>query len=92
MSTLKSLAQDLLSAQKAMGLSDVQLAKSSGVTRQSISRALSGKENFTSTTLLAMADALDLAVLIVPKEAAQAMRYQKESAPVRSAVDSLKDL
>lgn len=75
-----------------MKLGDVELARACGVTRHSIRRALSGNENFTATTLLAMADALGLSVILVPKDAASALRYRKDTSPVRSAVDGLKDL
>ncbi len=92
MNTLKSLASDLANSKAALKLSEVDLAKASGVTRPSIRRALSGEENFTATTLLAMADALGLSVMLVPKNAASALRYRVDVAPVRSAVDSIKDL
>jgi len=92
MSTLKLLATELSNAKLAMNLSDVGLAHACGVTRHSIRRALSGNENFTATTLLSMADALGLAVMLVPKDAAVALRYTEAATPVRSAVDSLKHL
>ena len=75
-----------------MKLSEAELARLCGVTRHSIRRALSGEENFTATTLLAMADALGLAVMLIPKDAASALRYRMDTLPVRSVVDGIKDL
>jgi hypothetical protein len=39
-----------------------------------ISRTVSGQENFTATIFLAIADALGLAVTLVPKEAVQTLQ------------------
>jgi DNA-binding phage protein len=92
MSTIQTLSTDLSAAKASMKLSDAAFARACGVTRHSIRRALSGNENFTVTTLLAMADAVGLSVMLVPKDAASALRYRTDTTPVRSAVDSLKDL
>lgn len=98
MVSLKALSSELVQAKNAKGLSDLALAKASGVTRQSIARALSGKENFGVTSLLSIADALGLVVMLVPAEAAQALRdihAHNTSTPepsIPSVVDQIKNL
>lgn len=92
MNTLKELSKYLADAKQSARMTDARLAAACGLSRQSVARALSGHENFTATTLLAMADAMGMAVLLVPKEAAQALRYQQGAVPVRSAVDALRNL
>ena len=71
MNTLKSLAESLRRGRKIA--SDVDLAARTGLTRQSVSRSLSGHQNFTVLTLLALAHANDQVVMLVPREAARAL-------------------
>lgn len=73
MNTLKSIAEDLRNGQYKARLPDVELARQTGVTRQSISRALSGRQNFNVTTLLAIAESLELDVMLVPKDVSRAL-------------------
>src|SRR2546428_12019917 len=71
MNTLKSIAESLRHGRK--DTSDVELASKTGLTRQSVSRALSGKHNFNVTSLLAIAEATGQEVLLVPREVARAL-------------------
>jgi transcriptional regulator with XRE-family HTH domain len=92
MNTLKSLSERLLSSRQ--GLSDAALARLTGLTRQSIARAMSGEENFNVTTLLAIAEATGQQVLVVPNEVARAISVDGASsgAHIRSVTDALRDL
>lgn len=92
MSTLENLANTLRQASQSRSHSD--LALQTGLTRQSIARALSGEENFTVTTLLAIAEATGHQVLVVPNEVARAISVSGDgtSVRIRSVTDSLKDL
>ena len=92
MNTLEHLAKNL--RQASQGRSDSELARQTGLTRQSISRALSGESNFNVTTLLAIAEATGQQVLVVPNEVARAISVSGDgsSVRIRSVTDSLKDL
>ena len=72
MNTLKGIAESLRLGQK--GAFDVELASKTGLSRQSIGRALSGEHNFNVNTLLAIAEANGQEVLIVPREVARALQ------------------
>lgn len=92
MNTLKSLAEGLRRNRKIV--SDVDLASRTGLTRQSVSRALSGKQNFTVTTLLALADANGQEVLLVPKQVARAL-MEDNTLPtdrISTMIDKIRDL
>ena len=71
MNTLKSIADSLEQGRKEK--SDVALAKLTGLTRQSVARALSGDHNFSVTTLLAIAEANGQEVMLVPRDVARAL-------------------
>ena len=71
MNTLQSIADSLNHARQ--GATDVDLSSKTGLTRQSVGRALSGQQNFNVTSLLAIAEALDMEVVIVPKGTARAL-------------------
>lgn len=92
MNTLGVIADSLRQGRKIT--SDVALAAKTGLTRQSVSRALSGKQNFNVTTLLAIAEANGQEVLIVPREVARAF-MGSNIAPAKSVstmTDDLKSL
>lgn len=91
MSSLKTLSSELAEAKHAKGLSDLALAKAAGVTRQSIARVLSGHENFGVTSLLSIADALGLVVMLVPAEAAKALCGSHKSTASEPSIPSLID-
>lgn len=55
------------------GIADVDLASKTGLTRQSISRALSGAHNFNVNTLLAIAEANGQEALLVSRDVARAL-------------------
>jgi transcriptional regulator with XRE-family HTH domain len=92
MNTLKSIAESLRHGRK--DTSDVELASKTGLTRQSVSRALSGKHNFNVTSLLAIAEATGQEVLLVPREVARALwgAGQPPAKSISTMIDELKDL
>jgi DNA-binding phage protein len=92
MNTLKSVAHSLSEGRKV--LKNVELAQKTGLTRQSIARALSGQHNFSVTTLLAIVEANGQEVLIVPCQTAQILKgsTQSHASSVASLIDGLKDL
>jgi DNA-binding phage protein len=92
MTTLKAIAKGLLSGRKP--LTDIDFARQTGLTRQSISRALSGEHNFGVTTLLAIAEANGQEVLIVPRDVARAFESsgQVNVQHVTTMTEGLQDL
>jgi transcriptional regulator with XRE-family HTH domain len=98
MDTLLSVATQLALAQKRQGLSDVALASATGVSRQTINRIMRGRANFSASTLLSLAETLQLTVLIVPKDAGQAFQVHSRYGEVHDApsvagvIDTIKDL
>lgn len=94
MNTLSSIAESLRQGRKVRkGNSDVELACKTGLSRQSIGKALSGNHNFNVTTLLAIAEANDQEVLVVPREVARALKGSNLSASsVATITDDLKNL
>lgn len=92
MNTLQSIAEGLAAGRQ--GTSDVALAQQTGLTRQSIGRALSGQHNFSVLTLLAIAQANGQEVMLVPRDAARAITGPRQ-APAQSVstmADELKHL
>lgn len=71
MNTLGNLAASL--RQGRQDATDIELASRTGLTRQSVSRALSGVHNFNVTTLLAIAEANGQEVVVVPRDVARAL-------------------
>ena len=92
MNTLKAIAKGLVSGRKP--LTDIDRARQTGLTRQSISRALSGEHNFGVTTLLAIAEANGQEVLIVPRDVARAFEYsgQLNVQHVATMTEGLQDI
>lgn len=79
MNTLQTIAESLRQGRK--GMSDVELARKTGLTRQSVSRALSGEHNFNVNSLLAIAEANEQVVMLIPREAARALMGINEPEP-----------
>ena len=95
MNTLKAVSAELLQAKETRGLTDAALARQTGIQRLTVARAMSGRENFGLSTLLVLADRLGLELMLVPKDAARALRGPgagEVQSPVRSLVDDLRSL
>jgi DNA-binding phage protein len=90
MNSLASIADSLRAV--ARGTSDVQIANRTGLTRQSVAKALSGQHGYNVLTLLAITEALELELLIVPRDVARALRTPINAVSVPTMIDSIKDL
>lgn len=91
MNTLKDIADALKAGSRKLNASE--LARLTGLTRQSVAKALSGEQNFNVTSLLALAEANDQVVLIVPREVARALQTQgAPSEKVATMTDDLRKL
>ncbi|WP_423600446.1 helix-turn-helix domain-containing protein [Roseateles sp. MS654] len=87
MLTLPDIAETLRSAARRNGMTQARLAESAGVSPRTLTHVLSGQEDFRVTTLMALADQLGLALVLVPKGAAPAVGAGEElRPPVRSVV------
>lgn len=89
MKTLQQLADILRKQIDRLELTQEALGSASGVSRQTLSKVLSGRSDLKVTTLMALADRLGLELMLVPKEIAPGMKHLEESRPrVRSLVDA----
>jgi ribosome-binding protein aMBF1 (putative translation factor) len=85
--SLKDLSIELTKAQQASKLSAVELAKRTGLSDQSVRSMLHGEAAPRFTNAVALADALGLEFVLVPKAAAQSMRASQEPPPNRMLSD-----
>lgn len=96
MNAIESVSQALAKAQRSRNLKDSTLAERVGVTRQTVSRALRGTEDFRVSTLLALADQLGLELVLVPKGTGRGLvgdsMVTAPAEPVRSQADQLRNL
>ena len=91
MNTLSCIAENLRLGRK--DAFDVELAHKTGLSRQSVSKALSGNHNFNVTTLLAIAEANGQEVLVVPRDVARALKgYNETATSVATITDNIKSL
>lgn len=88
MNTLSDVAAVLRDALVRQGLTQGRLAERSGVSPRTLSNVLSGEEDFRLSTLFALADRLELELVLVPRAAAAAVAAGETTAPlVPSMVD-----
>jgi len=73
MKTLQQLADTLRTHIARLNFTQQELADAAGVSRQTLSKVLSGRADLRLTTLFALADRLGLEVLLVPQEIAQGL-------------------
>ncbi len=92
MNTLRTIAEGLRQGRK--GMSDVELARKTGLTRQSVSRALSGEHNYNVNSLLAIAEANEQVVMLIPRDAARALMgiNEPEIPPIATMTSGLLSL
>ncbi|MCD8494346.1 MAG: helix-turn-helix transcriptional regulator [Burkholderiaceae bacterium] len=89
MNTLHQLATILRQRIAQLKLTQHGLSADAGISRQTLTKALSGRADFKVTTLIALADRLGFQVLLVPKEIAPDMTAPTEAKPrVKSVVDA----
>jgi len=73
MKILLVLAKILRSRAKLIGITQAPLGQSAGVSRRTMGHVFRGERDFKVSTLMSVADALSFEVILVPKDAAQAM-------------------
>lgn len=89
MRTLQQLADTLRTQIARLGFTQQELADAAGVSRQTLSKVLSGNADLRLTTLFALADRLGLEVLLVPKEIAKGFQADATAqARVQSVVEA----
>lgn len=97
MKTHAEIAQILRDALAHRHVSQSKLREQAGVSQRTLTNVLSGHEDFKVSTLLALVDRLGLELLLVPKEATQAVSAGTVTQPVvksrvQSALDRVRTL
>lgn len=82
MKTLAQVATTLRMQLERVGKTQEALGQEAGISRQTLSKVLSGRADFKVTTLLALADRLGLELVLLPKEIARGMDQAEEPAAV----------
>lgn len=82
MKTHAEIAQMLRSALAQRHMPQSKLREQAGISQRTLTKVLSGHEDFKVSTLLALADRLGLELVLVPKEAAQAVSAGTVTQPV----------
>lgn len=89
MKTLQHMATTLRNRIARLNFTQEALSADAGISRQTLSKVLSGRADLKVTTLFALADRLGLEVMLVPKEIAPGMAPADESRPrVKNVVDA----
>ncbi len=97
MKTHAEIAQILRDALVHRYIPQSKLREQAGISQRTLTKVLSGHEDFKVSTLLALADRLGLELVLVPKEAAQAVSAGSVTKPVvksrvQGALDRVKAL
>ena len=96
MKTISDISNRLREAVQSSGLTHAQICELSGVQRMTLHRMLSGKENFSMASFLAVAFALKVDLLLLSQAQSELLRKFSPSAVpvprVARRVDTLKDL
>lgn len=93
MNTLQDIVKEISAAAGEKGISVSELARRSGLSRASVIRAMSGQENFTINSLLAMSEVLSLSVMLVPKSLSDGLqRSAARAQAIPSVVSKIRDL
>lgn len=89
MNTLHQLATVLRERIAQLRVTQHGLSADAGISRQTLTKALSGRADFKVTTLLALADRLGLQVVLMPKEIGPDITAPTEAKPrIKSVVDA----
>ena len=90
MKTLGQIANVLRTQLARRGGTQEALSHEAGISRQTLSKVLSGHADFKVTTLLALADRLGLELVLLPKDAARGMGQTEASTPaIKSRVQAV---
>lgn len=90
MNTVAEVSAELRKTLELSGFDQKTLRESVGVSRQTMSNVLKGTEDFKLTTLLAVADRLGLALVLVPKAGARVLQSSGTQAIVETRVDRVR--
>lgn len=82
MKTHAEIAQSLRDAAVKRRLPQARLKEQAGISQRTLTKVLSGREDFKVSTLLALADRLGLELVLVPREAARAVGAGTVTEPV----------
>lgn len=92
MKTLQHLATTLRNRISHLNFTQEAVSADAGISRQTLSKVLSGRADLKVTTLFALADRLGLEVILVPKELAPGMAPADAPRPrVKNVVDAALD-
>lgn len=87
MKTHADVAAVLREAIKRRGVTQAQLKEEAGLSQRTLTKVLSGEEDFKLSTLFALADRLGLALILAPLDAAPAVAAGPVTEPaIRSRV------
>lgn len=89
MQSLEDFAQEMSRHQKARRVTATELAGRAGLTDQSVRAMLHGHAAPRLTNAMALADALGLELVLVPKAVAQEMRASAEPPQARTVVSDI---
>ena len=96
MKTISEISNKLREAVQSSGLTHTQICELSGVQRMTLHRMLSGKENFSMASFLAVAFALKLDLLLLSQSQSELLqRFSPDAVPVPRVarkVDSLRNI
>lgn len=84
MTTLQQLGEKIADSRKKHGLSKVAVAEKSRINRNTIHNLETGTGNVELNTLIAVCDALDLDIALVPKQVSD--RMERTALPKYSAL------
>lgn len=94
MTTTKSIALNFAKKKETLGMSDIALAKATGLSLKNIEQIMQGEGKYRVSSLLAIADALDLEVVLLEKMVVKEVLFDPMLHPraVQGVIDKLKDL
>lgn len=91
MKTITEISKRLRDAVQSSGLTHAQICELSGVQRMTLHRMLSGKENFSMSSFLAVAFALKLDLLLLSQSQSEYLQKFSLDAPPAPRVDRMVD-
>ncbi len=71
MKSIRDIADALRAGAKRIAITQDELGEAAGISRRTLTHALSGTHDIKVTTLMAVADRLGLELVLIPKSAAQ---------------------
>lgn len=96
MKTISEISNRLREAVQSSGLTHAQICELSGVQRMTLHRMLSGKENFSMASFLAVVFALKVDLLLLSQSQSELLqKFSPDAVPVPRVarrVDSLRNL